>query len=210
MWLTQSSSGMQLVFEEEFWSLYPNFFEPELFDRVWREVQGKVRTYQNFIAFKGKFYESPRQTCVVGGKSQQGTPLFNYDKVPFFEWAQCSILQEIRSRLEETLKLRFDYCLVHIYQEGKNHISWHNDKEAWSTGVASVSLGQTRKFRLRKLGRKSGCDYQYFLENGDLLYMKPGCQQHFEHCVPKELALKKPRINLTFRQLDGKMESTRT
>jgi 2OG-Fe(II) oxygenase superfamily len=49
--------------------------------------------------------------------------------------------------------------------------------------IASLSLGSTRKFKLRH--KESGETVDYQLESGSLLIMLPGCQEDWVHAVPK-------------------------
>jgi len=82
-------------------------------------------------------------------------------------------------------------------------ISWHNDKEALNTPVASISLGATRLFRFRDIKETKGWEYELNLKSGDLVYMKEGCQRKYKHAVPVQKKVKDPRINLTFRQFEN-------
>ena len=94
----------------------------------------------------------------------------------------------------------FDSCFVNYYRDESDHIPWHADDESWiGPVVASVSFGSTRRFWLRrKDDHKVG--FKGHLSHGDLLVMKAGCQDEWEHRVPKETKPTGPRINLTFRQ----------
>ncbi|MBC7972752.1 MAG: alpha-ketoglutarate-dependent dioxygenase AlkB [Verrucomicrobia bacterium] len=59
--------------------------------------------------------------------------------------------------------------------------------------MASLSLGSTRKFKLRHKG--SGETVDYHLESGSLLTMLPGCQDDWVHAVPKTALPVSERIN---------------
>jgi alkylated DNA repair dioxygenase AlkB len=45
--------------------------------------------------------------------------------------------------------VRFDVVLLNYYRDGKDIISWHSDREAKGTPVASLSLGESRHFRMK-------------------------------------------------------------
>ena len=120
---------------------------------------------------------------------------FSYGKVPIYNWENGpTILHEICKIIENYTKENYDYVFVHIYPSGDSGISWHNDTEAMNSSIASVSLGATRKFRLKKIGRTSGWDQEFYLNDGDLIWMhgpdsKTGrlsCQQIYYHTVPVE------------------------
>lgn len=65
--------------------------------------------------------------------------------------------------------------------------------------IASLSLGEERLFKLHH--KKSKQTLNIHLQQGDFLVMGGTCQQYWSHSVPKTKALKKPRINLTFRKI---------
>ena len=163
-------------------SYHPNFFEKgnNYFNRIYEEVKDIIS--ENGI----KYISKGRKSAVIDLHSER----------------EFNTIQTIRTIIELNTKKIFDYVLVHLYENGDASISWHNDKEAMNTTICSVSFGQARKFRFKKIGRKSGYDYQYILGDGDLVVMEKGCQREYLHCVPKEKGAKDPRINLTFRQYD--------
>lgn len=130
------------------------------------------------------------------------------------------IYEEITEDLSERLiyQTPFDYCLVNIYDDGKDGIGWHADREAGPTDIMSVSLGSSRRFGMRGIGMKNNggrCPmkdvdgYRYgvndsgtimmMLESGHVVHMKKGCQQQYKHtiCKTKESGV---RINLTYRK----------
>ena len=112
--------------------------------------------------------------------------------------------------MEQQSKKTYDYVLVHIYDTGDAGISYHRDNEALNSSISSVSLGATRKFRFKKIGRKKGWDSELYLHDGDLVIMhgpdpisgRKSCQNIYLHSVPVEKKVKEPRINLTFREYE--------
>ena len=69
---------------------------------------------------------------------------------------------------------------------------WHHDRD-WGA-QAILSLGVTRSFALRRAGEID----QVRLAHGDLLFMPPGFQEEWEHCVPEE-DVPGERCSLVFR-----------
>ena len=151
---------------------------------------------------------STRKSCVFNGIHNQ-TLEFNYGKMPVYPWKYApSIFAEICRIIESLTKEQYDYVLVHIYPSGTAGINFHSDSEAIESSVASVSLGATRKFRFRTIGRTKGWDHELKLQDGDLIIMhgpdpitgRKSCQEIYQHCVPVEKTVKGPRINMTFRK----------
>ena len=151
---------------------------------------------------------STRKSCVFNGIHDQLLD-FNYGRMPIYPWKYTpSIFPEICRIIESITKETYDYVLVHIYPSGSSSISWHADVEALNSCVASVSLGATRKFRFRTIGRTKGWDHEIKLNDGDLIIMhgpdplsgRKSCQEVYQHSVPVERTINKPRINMTFRK----------
>ncbi|EFA81566.1 putative alkylated DNA repair protein [Heterostelium album PN500] len=118
---------------------------------------------------------------------------------------------KLKTSLETLLNVKFDYVLVNYYRNGKDHIGLHSDKEAISETtrtIASVSLGATRRFILKP--NDGEADIEFSLNAGSLLVMAEETQLYWKHCVPKELKVIQPRINLTFRCMKEKSETYTT
>lgn len=64
-----------------------------------------------------------------------------------------SPLLEVKHLLEENTGLQFNSVLCNLYRDNKDHVSWHSDDEELFgrlPTIASVSLGDTRMFELRR------------------------------------------------------------
>lgn len=110
-------------------------------------------------------------------------------------------LLAIRYRLEACLIGRkFNSVLLNLYENGKDEIRWHSDKEEQlgdNPVIACVNLGATRNFWFRS--KETGEKTAYAVEHGDLLVMWEHCQERYLHAILKETAVKEPRISLTYR-----------
>ncbi len=108
-------------------------------------------------------------------------------------------LLEIKQRIE-AVQGEYNYCLLNRYRSGSDSMGWHADDEPeMGNVIGSLSLGATRKFRIRhNITRKT----QTFLAgNGTLIIMAGTMQQHWQHEVPKTKLPVGERINLTFRRI---------
>lgn len=96
--------------------------------------------------------------------------------------------------MERDLGVEFTAVCFQAYLDGSG-CGWHYDRD-WGA-QAILSLGVTRTFGLRGA---SGEEF-FPLAHGDLLFMPPGFQNEWEHCVPQE---KTPgeRCSLVFRTAD--------
>ncbi len=93
--------------------------------------------------------------------------------------------------LADVTGTQFTVVAFQAYLDGAG-CDWHADPQ-WDA-QAILSLGVTRTFGLRRDGQTS-----YFrLAHGDLLFMPPGFQDTWQHCVPEEQAPGE-RCSLVFR-----------
>lgn len=112
-------------------------------------------------------------------------------------------LMDVKQLVESYTKHRFDSCFVNLYRNEEDHIPWHADDDDWiGPVIASVSLGATRRFWLRRKDDHAAV-VRGEMGHGDILLMEAGCQDHWEHSVPKEPWPRRARLNLTFRQTKG-------
>jgi len=108
----------------------------------------------------------------------------------------------LKERIESLLDVTFDYVLLNLYRDGKDHIGFHADGEAIAEGkntIASLSVGATRRFVMRHK-YISGLQKEFMLNSGSLFVMQRKTQQFWKHALPKQAKVNSPRINLTFRK----------
>lgn len=111
------------------------------------------------------------------------------------------LLAEIRQRVEEAAGQPLNGVLLNYYRDGNDSMGWHSDDEAelgHDPLVASLSLGGTRRFDMRRTG-KSRIEHSIPLVHGSLLVMRGPTQHHWQHQVAKTRLPCAPRLNLTFR-----------
>lgn len=108
----------------------------------------------------------------------------------------------LKHLVEEKTGEKFNSCLLNLYHDGNEGMSWHSDdeKELKKHGtIASLSFGADRKFAFKHKITKEAVSV--LLEKGSLLVMKGTTQENWLHAIPKTTKVKTPRINLTFRQM---------
>ena len=106
------------------------------------------------------------------------------------------LLQQVNARCAT----RFNGCLLNYYRDGHDRMGWHADDEPEidpSQSIASLSLGATRSFQLRR--RDGSASHSLELADGDLLVMTPPCQRDWLHALPVRKRVACARLNLTFR-----------
>ncbi|MET0625773.1 MAG: alpha-ketoglutarate-dependent dioxygenase AlkB [Pyrinomonadaceae bacterium] len=177
---------------------YPNFFEEQESDELFRQLSQEVKWQQDKIKHYGKEIDLPRLTAWYGdaGKS------YTYSHIAMKSEPWTPVLLYIKSRIEEVVEVSFNSVLLNLYRGGKDSVSWHQDNErelGENPVISSVSFGGVRRFQLRHKLKKDVSKVDLNLTPGSLLVMKGRTQQFWQHQVPKTSKPVLPRINLTFR-----------
>ena len=116
---------------------------------------------------------------------------------PALPWTHT--LLEIKQRVEN-VQGEYNYCLLNRYRSGADSMGWHADNEPeMGNVIGSVSLGATRKFRIRHNTTRE--TRTFLVSHGTLIIMSGTMQQFWQHEVPKTKLIVGERINLTFRQI---------
>lgn len=127
---------------------------------------------------------------------------YTYSKTTKTARLWSPLLLELKQLVESYTQASFNSCLLNLYHDGSEGMTWHSDaeKELEQNGtIASLSLGAQRKFSFKHKGSKETRSVQ--LEDGSLLVMQGNTQSHWLHALPTTKKVHSPRINLTFRQI---------
>jgi alkylated DNA repair dioxygenase AlkB len=108
-------------------------------------------------------------------------------------------------RVEAACGARFNHAVVNRYRDGRDHMGMHTDLEPQLGAeplIAALSLGATRDLRLEwRYKRKRKRTLK--LPHASLLVMGGTLQRHWRHAVPRAAPETAPRVNVTFRWLEG-------
>ena len=176
---------------------YPHFFDKKEADVIFAQLITAIPWQQEDIRVFGKTHPQPRLTALFGN---EGKP-YSYSNIKMQPHPWNSLLQKIRSNVENVSDTNFTTVLLNQYRDGKDSNGWHcdNEKELGTDPIiASVSFGAERIFQL-KHNSISGLKQNILLEHGSLLIMKGTTQHFWKHQIPKTSKPIGSRINLTFR-----------
>ncbi|WP_316842300.1 alpha-ketoglutarate-dependent dioxygenase AlkB family protein [Pedobacter gandavensis] len=175
----------------------PDFFGEEESKVFFEELTVGVAWKQEPIQIFGKTVLQPRFTAFHGDPGLS----YSYSGITMNAVPWTPALLEIKNRIEERYKVKFNVCLLNHYRDGNDSMGWHRDNEK-SLGrypfIASVSFGAHRIFQFRRYKEKLPI-ISIDLSPGSVLIMKGETQHYWEHQLPKTLKVTEPRINLTFR-----------
>lgn len=166
------------------------------FDRLWEALDWREQE----ITLFGRPVMQPR---LVAWYADEGVH-YRYSGLTFGPRAWPAPLDTLRRRLDREFGTAFNSVLCNAYRDGRDSMGWHADDEPElgpAPAIASLSLGATRRFRIRPRG--GGPSIGLELEAGSLLLMSGDSQREFQHAVPKTARTVGPRINLTFREVTG-------
>jgi len=157
-----------------------------------------VEWRQHIIRIRGRKIASPRLSAWHGDSDAH----YRYSGLSLEPRPWFPIILELKTRVEAACEAPFNSVLLNLYRDGFDSMGWHSDDEpelGERPVIASLSLGATRRFRLRHQTRRNLEPVSIDLENGSLLIMQGDTQRFWKHQVPKTKRTVEPRINLTFR-----------
>jgi len=169
------------------------WLDPIEADDLFATLTTSVPWEQKALLMYGREVATPRLTCWIGNDS------YTYSGTTNVAHAWLPELEELRARLETATAARYNSCLANLYRGGADSVSWHSDDEpelGVNPTIASISLGDTRDFKLRNEATREVSTIP--LSHGDLVVMRGESQTAWRHSVPKR-AHAGTRINLTFR-----------
>jgi alkylated DNA repair dioxygenase AlkB len=171
-------------------------------DVLLQTLHAQVPWQQHQVVIAGNHIDQPRLSAWYGDVFHRHASLA--EVLHPLPWT--APLLQLKQQLETALHARFNSLLVNLYRDGQDAIGWHADDEpalGATPLIASISLGQTRTFLLR---RKD--DHRrrlaMALGHGSLLVMSGTTQRYWQHAIRREAAATGARINLTFRLTHGR------
>lgn len=151
------------------------------------------------IRIFGRLVDSPRLSCWMGDAGAA----YRYSGVKFDPVPWVPALAQVRERLQIETGHAFNSVLLNRYRDGRDCMGWHSDDEPElgpQPFIASLSLGQTRRFSLKHRTRPE-LRASVELRHGDLLLMGGDTQRLYRHALPRTTRAVGERINLTFRNI---------
>ena len=148
----------------------------------------KATWQQEQFRIFGKVIPAPRLTTWYGDPGVN----YVYTGIDHSGEGWPSVLNPIRTAVSAVANEPYNFVLVNRYDHGAHHVGWHRDDESMLSGnVASLSLGASRRFRMRE-GKQTR---SWELAAGSLLVFDGA----IEHCLPKTRKAVGERFNLSFR-----------
>ena len=184
--------------DRNFFVYHRMFLAPVEADRLLSALWDQLDWKQHEIMLFGRKVAQPRLSAWYGDPEAR----YRYSGLQLEPLPWHPLLLGLKNKLEDHFRQEFNSVLANAYRDEKDSMGWHSDDEpelGAEPVVASLSLGSERRFLVRKKGDSHSSGLA--LGHGSLLLMKQGCQEIYQHSLPKTRQQSGLRINLTFRQI---------
>ena len=151
-----------------------------------------------FIKIFGKTHQIPRLQAWYADNEVEYT--YSGKKLQRHNWN--NLLLEIKEKIENITSFKFNSVLANLYRDGNDSMGLHSDDEkelGKNPVIASLSLGETREIYFKHKNKKLNLIIPQ--ASGQLIVMHGKTQEYWKHEIKKTKKIKKPRINLTFRNI---------
>lgn len=179
---------------------WKNFLDKPASERYFNEFLEYTPWQQQQVRIFGKWIDQPRLTALYSKSAKK----YTYSGLTLNPEPYTPLLAQMEEQVTALTGHAFNSCLFNLYRHGSDSNGWHADDEPElgpNPVIASISLGQTRKFHFRHKQDRNA-KFSIDLEAGSLLLMKGPTQEFWKHQIPKSSKKNlEPRINLTFRTL---------
>ena len=112
---------------------------------------------------------------------------YNYSQMDYPFQAFIPKLEEINNKIETAIHFKPNNCLINYYLDGRSKMGYHSDQADIldaDTGIAVISLGETRNLKFRNITNPEEF-HIYELPSGSLIYMTQEVQANWQHAIPK-------------------------
>ena len=190
----QLEDGQCVLFEGFLGLSEADHYLTDIFQRAYWS-QPEIRVF-------GKYHKVPRLSAWYGDADS----IYTYSGLTQQPLEWFDTLLTIKNLVQDETGHGFNSVLLNYYRDGNDGMGRHSDDEA-ELGVrpviASVSLGQTRRFVFKHRYKASIPAVSIELTHGSLLLMSGTTQQFWHHSLPKTRRSIGPRLNLTYRTVFG-------
>lgn len=166
--------------------------------RIFGDLFAEILWKLDVVRMFGREITTARKVAWMGNAGLNYT-YSGKSKVPL-PWSP--LVLDLKEKVEAKTGEVFNSCLLNLYHDGDEGMSWHRDNEASivrDSMIACLSFGAVRKFHFKHLETKERITT--VLESGSLLTMSGEIQRYWQHALPKSKKVSEARISLTFRQM---------
>ncbi len=177
---------------------YGKIFSKIESDRLYKLLLNNINWKNDEAIIYGKHIITKRKIAWYGDSDYS----YKYSNISKQALPWTEYLLVLKKKVEEIIGSNFNSCLLNLYHNGKEGVTWHSDGEKTLGNtplIASLSFGAERKFSFKHKQTKQLVSL--ILEHGSLLVMKDKTQTNWLHSLPITKKISNLRINLTFRTI---------
>ncbi len=189
---------INLISQDGIVGYYGALQSPKDADDYFVKLMDKIKWKNDEVIIYGKKIVTKRKVAWYGDQPFE----FTYSNTTKRALPWIKELLALKALVEERSNETFNSCLLNLYHNGQEGMSWHCDEERdlkRNGAIGSLSFGAERKFSLKH--KKSKETISLILQHGSLLVMKGTTQTNWLHSLPPTTKIAEPRINLTFRTI---------
>jgi alkylated DNA repair dioxygenase AlkB len=171
-------------------------FGPHEADRILADLLQHIPWTHDVAVLFGKRIVTARKVAWFGDSGLS----YTYSGTTKHAAPWTDALRSLKHTVERVTAATYNSCLLNLYRDGSQGMSWHSDDErsmAEEAPIASLSFGAERPFRFKH--KETGESLSLVLAHGSLLDMRGVTQKFWRHCLPKSTQVLAPRVKLTFR-----------
>jgi alkylated DNA repair dioxygenase AlkB len=190
---------MKIILENAVLEYFDNFYSEEKANILFNHLRSEILWKQDEIKIFGKVHNVPRLQAWYGDKEKS----YSYSGIKMEPNKWIDSLSTIKFDVEKLTGYKVNSVLANLYRNGNDSNGWHADDEkelGENPVIASLSLGESRKFKMKHKEDKS-IKKDILLTNGSLLIMSGETQEKWKHTIAKTKLKVGERINLTFRYI---------
>jgi len=194
-----STEPLQLELPDADVRLWPQALTAAEADSLFASLRARIQWQAEDIVIFGQRRRVPR---LVAWHGDPGTG-YTYSGTMHEPQPWTPELRRLLDRVQALTGHPYNSVLLNLYRDGNDGMGWHADDEpelGRNPVIASVSLGATRRFKLRHR-RLRDVTATLELAHGDVLLMAGTTQHTYVHAVPKTARAVGERINLTLRRI---------
>ncbi len=175
-------------------------FDAEGADALLKRLIAETPWKSEHITVWGKTHPQPRLVAWYGDPGA----IYTYSGMRMAPAPWTPLLEELKERVEAKCGAAFNSVLLNYYRGERDSMGLHADDEP-ELGpepiIASLSLGEERRFFFRHKRDKTQQGLSLRLPSGSLLLMRGATQANWKHGISKQTRPCGPRVNLTFRRI---------
>jgi len=165
-------------------------------DDLFNKLKAEIHFRQDNIVINNIEIKEERQTCWMSDTDHT----YIYGEKTMEPDIMTVNVQNVRNKINDKYGVYYDSVLINYYQNGNVGMRYHSDETygKWEEDTVIISFGNTRRLVFREILNYDNKTY-FDVSSGDLIYMKDGCQDIYQHRVLKDQGTK-DRISLVFKK----------